>query len=416
MSRPYDIVVWGANGFTGRKVAKYLGVTRPAANGSSTPIRWAAAGRDAARVRAALCESGIPAGSVPEVLVADINAPHTLDEMCKKARVIIACAGPFANVGFPVAAACVRNGTHYVDITGEFPYVRTLVEKLHDAAVVAGVCVVPCCGFDSMPSDLVNWRLHRLAEAKGQRLVDVKTYFSVRGGFSRGTMDSILNIFETITKEDLHPLALVPRDQRGGIPKATSAIGVSYASLMKSWTCPFLMAGINEKVVRRSNFLMSRRAAYAEAMLGGFWTCLLVTTFVYVSGLLMIPFVRRLVTRWLPPARGGPSSEQTSKGCFTVVGFGSIAAASSAAQLSPLKATLKSDRGLEGYEGTAVMVSEAAIAIALGEFNADVAYTAGVVGATGRPSGVLTPAFTVGDALIRRLDGAGIHMSNAASL
>jgi short subunit dehydrogenase-like uncharacterized protein len=144
--RDIDVVVFGATGVTGRRVAAYLAERAPA-----TGARWAAAGRDPAKVRRVLAEDGVPA---PEVLVADAGDPASLAAMAARARVVLNLVGPYTPSVRPVIEACVEAGTHYVDLTGEIPFVRQVIDEVHDRAVDAGVKVVQVCGFESLPPDL----------------------------------------------------------------------------------------------------------------------------------------------------------------------------------------------------------------------------------------------------------------------
>jgi short subunit dehydrogenase-like uncharacterized protein len=144
--RDLDVVVFGATGVTGRRVAAYLAQRAPA-----TGARWAAAGRDPAKVRRVLEEDGVRA---PEVVVADVGQPNSLVEMASRAKVVLNLVGPYTVHGRPVIDACVGAGAHYVDLTGEIPFVRRVVDEVHDRAVGAGVKVVQTCGFESLPPDL----------------------------------------------------------------------------------------------------------------------------------------------------------------------------------------------------------------------------------------------------------------------
>ncbi|MDQ4006767.1 MAG: saccharopine dehydrogenase NADP-binding domain-containing protein, partial [Actinomycetota bacterium] len=136
--RDLDVVVFGATGVTGRRVAAYL-----ADRNAVTGARWAAAGREAARLRCVLEYDGVQA---PEVLVADVSDPASLAAMASRTAVVLNLVGPYTVHGRPVVEACVDAGTHYVDLTGEIPFVRQMVEQVHDRARDTGVKVVQACG------------------------------------------------------------------------------------------------------------------------------------------------------------------------------------------------------------------------------------------------------------------------------
>jgi short subunit dehydrogenase-like uncharacterized protein len=144
--RDLDVVVFGATGVTGRRVAAYL-----AERAAETGVRWAAAGRDDAKVRRVLGEDGV---HPPDVLAADVSDPATLATMAARTTVVLNLVGPYTTYGRPVIDACVESGTHYVDLTGEIPFVREVIDQVHDRAAAAGVKVVQACGFESLPPDL----------------------------------------------------------------------------------------------------------------------------------------------------------------------------------------------------------------------------------------------------------------------
>lgn len=144
--RDLDVVVFGATGVTGRRVAAYLAERAP-----ETGARWAVAGRDPAKLRRVLREQGVTA---PETIVADLREPGSLVAMAARTRVVLNLVGPYTLHGRPVIEACVDAGAHYVDLTGEIPFVRQVIDEVHGRAVDAGVKLVQVCGFESLPPDL----------------------------------------------------------------------------------------------------------------------------------------------------------------------------------------------------------------------------------------------------------------------
>ncbi|MBP6465834.1 MAG: saccharopine dehydrogenase NADP-binding domain-containing protein, partial [Rubrivivax sp.] len=177
-SRPYDVVLYGASGFVGRQTVAYF------ARQAGGP-RWAVAGRSAARLQAVRQACGAAQAGV---VVADAADAVALDALAAQTRVVLSTAGPFARHGSELVAACVRHGTHYVDITGETPWVREMIERHHDAAARRGTRIVPGCGFDSVPSDLGAWGVAQaLWKRHGERCASVKACFSLRGGLNGGT-------------------------------------------------------------------------------------------------------------------------------------------------------------------------------------------------------------------------------------
>jgi short subunit dehydrogenase-like uncharacterized protein len=142
-----DVVVFGASGITGRQVAKHL-----ADRAGQTGATWAVAGRDAEKVRRTLAEIGVEA---PETIVADVTDAASLASMCERAKVVIDTVGPYTLYGEPVIEACIAGGAHYMDLTGEPPFVRRMIEGAHDRAVAAGVKIVNTSGFEALPPDLL---------------------------------------------------------------------------------------------------------------------------------------------------------------------------------------------------------------------------------------------------------------------
>ncbi|MFY7904653.1 MAG: saccharopine dehydrogenase NADP-binding domain-containing protein, partial [Burkholderiaceae bacterium] len=147
-SKPYDIVLYGATGFVGRQTVAYLAAHQEA---QASGLRWAIAGRNRAKLEAIQRELHAPQAGV---LVADAADTAALDTLARSARVVLSTAGPFALYGTPLVEACVRHGSHYVDITGETPWVKGLIERLHTRAAQQHTRIIPCCGFDSIPSDI----------------------------------------------------------------------------------------------------------------------------------------------------------------------------------------------------------------------------------------------------------------------
>jgi short subunit dehydrogenase-like uncharacterized protein len=145
--RDLDVVVFGATGVTGRRVAAYL-----AERASEMELRWAAAARDAGRAAEVLGEIGV---SAPEILLADVADPASLAAMASRARVVLNLVGPYTLYGRPVIEACVASGAHYADLTGEIPFVRSVIEDFHGRATQAGVKIVQVCGFEALPADLL---------------------------------------------------------------------------------------------------------------------------------------------------------------------------------------------------------------------------------------------------------------------
>ncbi len=172
--RDLDVVVFGATGVTGRQVAGYL-AERTAGEGT----RWAAAARDPAKLEQVLGEVGVTA---PETIVADVNDPGSLAAMASRARVVLNVCGPYTLYGRPVIEACVTNGAHYVDLTGEIPFVRQMIDEFDARAREAGVKVVQVCGFEALPPDMaVLLAAEAARERFGEGLAEADLEVSIEG-------------------------------------------------------------------------------------------------------------------------------------------------------------------------------------------------------------------------------------------
>jgi short subunit dehydrogenase-like uncharacterized protein len=144
--RDLSVVVFGASGVTGRRVAAYL-----AERASEVDAKWAVAGRDTGKLERVLGEIGV---SAPETIAADVGDPASLAAMAARTKVVLDLVGPYTLYGKPVIEACIANDAHYVDLTGEIPFVRRMIDAHHERAVAAGVKVVEVCGFEALPPDL----------------------------------------------------------------------------------------------------------------------------------------------------------------------------------------------------------------------------------------------------------------------
>ncbi len=188
--RDLDIVIYGATGFVGRLTAEYLAKARP-------DNRVGLAGRSADRLHALRQSLGAAAQSWP-LIVADLSQPAALEAMADQARVVISAVGPYSRRGLPVVAACAASGTDYVDLTGEVPFVRQSIDRHHKQAADNGVRIVHSCGFDSIPSDLNVYALHRriLDDDAGELGETTFVLRGYSGGFSGGTVATMVELMQ----------------------------------------------------------------------------------------------------------------------------------------------------------------------------------------------------------------------------
>jgi len=397
-SRDFDIVLWGATGFTGRLVADYLVRNYL---GGETGLRLALAGRNKQKLEGIAKEIGAP--QLP-ILVGDSFDVDSLDEIASKTEVLISTVGPYAKYGAEIVAACVRNGTDYCDLTGETHFVRAMIDAHHEEAKKTGARIVHCCGYDSIPSDLGTLMVQEAFKQRhGKYASQVKmAAVDMRGGMSGGTVASMMNIVDELKanpglrKVLGNPYALNPKGVRG--PDKGDQTGAHFDKHFNMWTGPFVMAAINTRIVRRSHALMGQPWGedfrYSEVMgtgkgAKGFSRALSVAGgMVAFMASLAIPLTRPFVEKRLPSPGEGPNAEVRAKGRFRTE-FVALGDGKS------LTGTV-SDQRDPGYGSTAVMLSEAALCLALeGQ-------------ALEAEGGILTPAPTMGMRLVERLRAAGM--------
>ena len=174
-NRELDLVIFGATGFAGRLVAEYL-----AERHANSDLRWAIGGRTLTKLEAVRAEIAAdhPHVAALPLIVADSDDPDSLAAMAARATVVCTTVGPYAKYGATLVAACIAAGTHYCDLTGEPQFIRRMIDAHHDDAVAAGVRIVHCCGFDSIPSDIGVFALQEALIARdGQPADDIR-----RGG------------------------------------------------------------------------------------------------------------------------------------------------------------------------------------------------------------------------------------------
>ena len=248
--RRYDIVLYGGTGVTGWDCLKYL------VKHSPHHIDLAVCGRRPQILEEMVAKIGRPV----DVLFADSSRPQSLHDVAAKTKVLATTVGPYAKYGEPVIEACVQQGTDYVDITGETPFIRRMIDLYDHKARSRGIRVIPFCGFDSVPSDMGTFYLSQLmAEGHGEGLRKVKTFFKLKGGLNGGTVASALNMAETGDGAQLRdPLLLtLPEHQtKEERRRQLDDYGPVYDPDVERWTVPFVMALVNGAVVRRSNSLM----------------------------------------------------------------------------------------------------------------------------------------------------------------
>ncbi|HEY1088613.1 MAG TPA: saccharopine dehydrogenase NADP-binding domain-containing protein, partial [Archangium sp.] len=266
-NRTFDLVLFGATGFTGRLVAEYLAKAAP------SDLRIALAGRNTPKLEG--IRAGLPerARSWPLVNV-DAADTAAIEKLAGDTKVVCTTVGPYAKYGFPLVEACAKAGTHYCDLTGETLFMRDAIDRFHETAKASGARIVHTCGFDSIPSDL---GVQFLAESLGSLKKATYVVEVAKGGFSGGTVASMLNFLDEAKKDRSRlrmmadPYALSPaREQEPKLGNERDLASFKFDEFVGQWVAPFIMASVNTRVVRRSNALLDyaygRSLRYAEVM------------------------------------------------------------------------------------------------------------------------------------------------------
>lgn len=381
----FDIIVYGASGFTGRLVAEYL---------SKRGIkRWAMAGRSAAKLAEVRDLIGAPKDT--PLVEADASAPETLTAMCNRARVIITTVGPYQLYGPELVKACAETGTDYVDLCGEPAWMRQMIDAHDETAKKSGARIVFSCGFDSIPFDLGVWFLQQEAiRQNGAPAPRVKGRVrKMQGGASGGTIASLTETMKAAAK-DLSivgllrsPFALTPGFEG---PSQPSGMIPEYDSATGTWAAPFVMAPINTKNVHRSNFLLGHPYGadftYDEMMM----------TTIGDAGKAIAEGIATALKSANPFGEGpqpkpgeGPSAEEREAGFYDVLFIGEYPDGKT------IRASVKGDRD-PGYGSTSKMIAESALTL----LEVDT------------PGGVVTPGAIMAKPLIARLTAnAGLEFA-----
>ena len=397
----FDVIVWGATGFTGQLVAEYLcrqyGVDRD--------LRWAIAGRNRNKLESLRDSLGESATAL-EILVADSADATSMRGLAERTRVVLTTVGPYALYGSQLVEACVESGTHYCDLAGEVQWIRKMIDQHHGRAQHTGARIVHCCGFDSVPMDIGVWFLQEEARQRHGEYCEKITMLvkATKGAASGGTIASMLNIIKE-SREDrdvarilVHPYSLNPEGEREG-PDRRDQQKVIYNEAAKCWTAPFVMAAVNTKVVRRSHALAGypygRDFRYSEAVATGAGASGWLKGSGMTAGLAGLVLggsfspTRALLEKFVLPSPGeGPDAELRESGFFNLMQIGELPDG------TVLRTRITGDQD-PGYGSTSKMLSECAVCLAKDELDSG--------------GGVLTPAAAMAQPLLGRLrNNAGL--------
>ena len=380
--RPYDIVLYGATGFTGGLVADYL--LRHMPEGGS----WAVAGRNRTKLDALVARlaTEMPDVPAPGVVVADTEDARSLVEMALSTRVVITTVGPYLEYGEPLVAACAEVGTDYVDLTGEPEFVDRMYLAHHDAAVASGARIVHACGFDSIPHDLgVFYTMKQVPEG-----VPAVVYGAVRANaqFSGGTFHSAIGQFSRL--RDAAKIAKQRRQKEGRVAgrRIKSVQGKPHHdSVLDRWLVP--LPTVDPQIVLRSaaaldsygpDFTYSHYASVGSPVTA---TAGLVGVGALALGSQVGPIRSQILKRIDRGA--GPSESRRARSSFDVTFV---------AMAGGRRVVTRVSGGDPGYTETSMMLAESALCLAFDDLP--------------ELSGQLTTVQAMGDALLDRVQRGGL--------
>lgn len=381
----FDIVVYGATGFTGQLVAEYL-ASHYKGDGN---LKWAMAGRSKEKLASVRDAIGAPADTV--LIVADASDPASLKAMVDQTRSVVSTVGPYQLYGSELVAACAATGTDYLDLCGEPVWMRQMIDAHEATAKSSGARIVFSCGFDSLPFELgVFFCEETVRKTLGAPVNRIKGRVrAMKGTFSGGTAASIKATFAAAAK-DLSLVALLkdPFSLTPGFegPKQPPGNKPLFDQDLDAWTAPFVMSTINTRSVHRSNMLMGfpygKDFVYDEMVLTG------PGEKGEANAKLVVAANAQMGGAGGPKPGEGPSKEERENGLYDLLFVG----------LAPdgrqVRVAVRGDRD-PGYGSTSKMISECAICL--------------LRDAPEVPAGIWTPGAAMGNKLIKRLvDHAGI--------
>ena len=377
-SAEFDIVVFGATGFTGRLVAEHL-LERYGVGGA---LSWAMAGRSLDKLVAVRDAIGAPEAT--PLIQADTTDRASLDAMVGRAGAVITTAGPYQLYGEPLVAACAASGTDYLDLCGEPPWMRRMIDSYDEAARASGARILFSCGFDSIPFELGVFKVQAAARAKFGACAPrvIGRVQKMQGGFSGGTAASLMATLDSARDPAIRALLTDPFSLTPGFRGAEQPRGMApvHDEALGSWAAPFIMASINTRNVHRSNLLQGQpygtAFVYDEMM----------STGPGEAGEAMAKAIASapspLAGENAPKPGEGPSREERDSGFYEVlfVAFDGTG--------RDVRAVVTGDRD-PGYGSTSKMIAETAVCL---------------LHASPPPrGGVWTPGAALGEALIERL-------------
>ena len=388
--RDFDLIIWGATGFTGNLVCDYI-----SKNYNERELRWAIAGRNKKKILKLQQKLKIDDS---RTIIADSSDKDSLVKMVKKSKVVCTTVGPYAKYGTNLVEACIEGETNYCDITGETQWIRRIIDRFHTKAKEKNIKIINSCGFDSIPSDMgVFYSQKIMLEKTGKYASTINMRVAgAKGGISGGTYNSLSNVLEEalidkeVRKTLTNPYGLNPIDKQFG-PDKSDLREVIFDTVSNSWIAPFVMAGINTKIVRRSHALMDfmygKNFAYDEATLTGKGIAGQIRGYMSLIPIFLATrkkgsIIKKIVDFILPKSGEGPSKKTRINGYYNLRFY---LTADKMTYVSKVLGDMD-----PGYGSTSKMLAESAICLALDEIP--------------DTYGILTPSVALGDSLLKRLE------------
>jgi len=377
MNRKFDIILFGATGFTGKLVAAYL-----SKHAKTEKISWAIAGRDTVKLMAV---SNTILENKPEIITADINDLVSLRNMVAQTKILMNTVGPFNIYGKDVVTSCIESGTHYLDITGEPSFVANLFNNHFQSAVEHKACIVNCCGFDSIPADFVAWLTAKklpLHEPKA-----LKGYIRTNATFSGGTLTTAIQALHMEVKKVSVKTKIRRHPDAPKIP-----LKIHFSKDINGWAIP--MPVVDPHIVKRSVHRLpgeyGEAVSYGQFFVRSSFSKVLKTVVPIVLAMFLVRFKGfrdRLYKKFKPGT--GPNEQRRANTKFEAICIGTSTTSKARSIMSG---------GDPGYNETAKMFSQSAFTLLDKIKNNTMLY------------GVLTPVEAFGMELVHRLRKEGIRI------
>ena len=375
--REFDVVVFGASGYTGKLVAEYI----QSEYGENGSVKWAIAGRNKEKLEGIREELGLSADL--SILEVDSNDQGSLNAMTSSTKCVLTTVGPYQLYGSNLVESCAKNGTDYVDLTGEPGWMYEMINAHKETAQASGARIVFSCGFDSIPFDLGVYFVQQAAMVKfGKPAQHVRGRVkAMNGEFSGGTIASLGATMATLKKKpELIKVLANPFSLTEGFegPAQLDDSKVLLDEKINMWVAPFVMAPINTKNIHRSNALLDHQYGedfcYDEMMIAGEGEEGKQIADAMTSS-------NPMGGDNVPQPGEGPSKESREQGNYDVLFFADLGEES-------IEARVTGDMD-PGYGSTSKMITESAICL--------------IQDCLDLPGGIYTPAPAMGDKLIHRL-------------